>query len=64
VYFFTGRFDYQVPYEVLERYFEILKAPHKEIVWFEDSAHFITLDEPEVYQDRLINLVLKNTFKK
>ena len=64
VYFFTGRFDYQVPYEVLERYFKVLKAPHKEIVWFEDSAHFITLDEPEVYQDRLINLVLKNTLKK
>jgi pimeloyl-ACP methyl ester carboxylesterase len=63
-YFFTGRFDYQVPYKVLERYFKVLKAPHKEIVWFEDSAHFITLDEPEVYQDRLINLVLKNTLKK
>jgi pimeloyl-ACP methyl ester carboxylesterase len=64
VYFFTGRFDYQVPFEVLERYFELLKAPHKEMVWFEDSAHFVTLDEPEVYQDRLINLVLKNTLKK
>lgn len=63
VYFFTGRFDFQVPFEVLERYYKLLKAPHKEIVWFEDSAHFITLDESEVYQDRLINLVLKNAQK-
>jgi pimeloyl-ACP methyl ester carboxylesterase len=64
VYFFTGRFDYQVPFEVLERYYKVLEAPHKEIVWFENSAHFVTLDEPEVYQNRLINLVLKNTLKK
>ena len=61
VYFFTGRYDYQTPFEIVERYFGILKAPYKEIVWFEDSGHVPNLDEPEVYQDKLINFVLKNT---
>jgi len=64
VYFFTGRCDYQVPFELLERYFAVLKAPHKEIVWFENSCHMPNLSNPELYQDRLINLVLKNTLKK
>ncbi len=61
VYFFTGRYDYQTPFEILERYFATLKAPHKEIVWFENSGHMPNLDEPEVYQDKLIQVVLKNT---
>jgi pimeloyl-ACP methyl ester carboxylesterase len=61
VYFFTGRYDYQTPFELLEDYFEMLEAPYKEIVWFENSGHVPNLDEPEVYQDMLINIVLKNT---
>jgi len=64
VYFFTGRCDYQVPFELLERYCALLKAPHKEIVWFENSCHMPNLSDPEAYQDKLINLVLKNTLKK
>jgi pimeloyl-ACP methyl ester carboxylesterase len=64
VYFFTGRCDYQVPFELLERYFAVLKAPHKEIVWFENSCHTPNLSDPEGYQDRLINLVLKTTLNK
>ena len=64
VYFFTGRCDYQVPFELVERYFTVLKAPHKEIVWFENSCHMPNLSDPEAYQDKLINHVLKNTLKK
>ncbi|MFC2165373.1 alpha/beta fold hydrolase [Acidobacteriota bacterium] len=64
VYFFAGKCDYQVPFELLERYYAVLKAPHKEIVWFENSCHMPNLSDPEAYQDKLINLVLKNTLKK
>ncbi len=64
VYFFTGKYDYQTPFELLEEYFKVLEAPYKEIVWFENSGHVPNLDEPEVYQDKLINTVLKNTFNK
>ena len=53
---------FQTPFELVERYIGGLRAPHKEIVWFENSGHMPNLDEPEAYQDRLINLVLKKTF--
>lgn len=64
-YFFTGRHDYQTPFELVERYIAVLKTPHKELmVWFEDSGHMPNLDEPEAYQDELINRVLKRTFER
>ncbi len=63
VYFFTGRYDYQTPFEIVERYFSILKAPAKEIIWFENSGHMPNLDEPEAYQDKLVQQLLKKTFK-
>lgn len=63
VYFFTGRCDYTTPFKLLERYFIDLKAPHKEIIWFENSCHMPNLAEPEVFQDKLIDVVLKNTLK-
>jgi pimeloyl-ACP methyl ester carboxylesterase len=60
VYFFTGRHDYQAPFELLEQYVEKLKAPHKEIVWFDKSAHMPNLEEPELFQERMISAVLAN----
>ncbi|MCK5145606.1 alpha/beta hydrolase [bacterium] len=59
VYFFTGRFDYQTPWKLVERFYEGLKAPYKEIVWFEESGHVLNLEEPEFYQKMLITKVLK-----
>ncbi len=47
VYFFTGRYDYNVPFELLERYYQKLQAPYKEIVWFEKSAHMPMVEERE-----------------
>lgn len=61
VFFFTGKCYYIAPFELLERYFKVIKAPHKEIIWFENSCHAPNLDEPEIYQDKLVNVVLKNT---
>ncbi len=39
-------------------YFETLEAPHKEFVWFENSAHSPNLEEPDRYQEILIDRVL------
>ncbi len=58
VYFFTGRHDYNTPFELVEDYYEILEAPHKEIVWFENSAHMANLEEPDRFQDLLIQKLL------
>jgi len=49
VYFFTGRYDYTVPFECTERYYRRLIAPAKQMVWFDNSAHFAFLEEPEKF---------------
>ena len=47
VYFFMGRFDFTAPTPCAEEYFRRLQAPSKELVWFEDSAHFVFFEEPK-----------------
>ena len=46
------------PPEVAERYFNALTAPHKQWVWFEDSAHFPQWEEPGAFKQLLIETVL------
>lgn len=62
VYFFAGRHDYNAPSQLVEEYLAVLEAPRKEIVWFEHSAHEIPLEEPERFQDELIDRVLADTY--
>ena len=39
VYFLIGRHDINAPVELTEEYYNLLEAPHKELVWFENSGH-------------------------
>jgi pimeloyl-ACP methyl ester carboxylesterase len=64
IYLFTGRHDYNTPFELVEEWFPLIQAPHKEIVWFEHSAHFACLEEPERFQDALIRRVLRNAIAR
>src|SRR5262249_8781894 len=41
VYFLAGRHDYNTPFALVEEYYKVLNAPHKEIIWFENSAHAV-----------------------
>jgi pimeloyl-ACP methyl ester carboxylesterase len=61
VYFFVGRYDYNTPFSLTQAYHDLLEAPSKEMVWFENSAHFMNISDPDFYQDRLINKVLAET---
>lgn len=61
VYFLLGRYDYNTPSELAERYFKQLSAPHKTLVWFENSAHLMNLTDPDLYQETMINKVLAET---
>ena len=54
VYFLTGRHDYIVPFELVEEYYHLLKAPSKELIWFENSAHSPIFEEIELFQQILI----------
>lgn len=47
VFFLLGRRDHWVPPEISRAYFDALRAPTKEIVWFERSGHEPFVDEPE-----------------
>ena len=44
-----GRHDYNTPFELAERWYTQLKAPRKEWVWFEDSAHSPIKEEPKAW---------------
>lgn len=60
VYFFLGRDDHVVTGAVAEKYFEALAAPKgKEFIWFERSAHWPQLEEPEKFRQLMVERVLK-----
>lgn len=62
-FYFEGRFD-RVPAtapELVVDYIARLKAPYKEIVWFENSGHLPNMDEPQAFQDAIIDRVLAKT---
>jgi pimeloyl-ACP methyl ester carboxylesterase len=45
-----GRLDQVAPGQAAERYADILRAPSKELVWFENSAHTPHLEEPDKFR--------------
>ena len=57
VFFFLGRKDHWVPGEVSLAYFEALRAPSKELVWFEQSGHEPFVDEPARFNSTMAELV-------
>lgn len=58
VLFAEGRFDYEVPSEIAARYFQVLKAPAKDWIWFEKSAHLPQAEEPEAFNRMILDRVL------
>jgi pimeloyl-ACP methyl ester carboxylesterase len=58
VFFAEGRHDRVAPVEVAERYFRDLVASRKELVWFENSAHFPQWEEKARFHEFLVQTVL------
>ena len=58
VWFCLGRHDYEVPAVIAARYFEQLRAPRKELVWFESSAHMPNTEESEKFNAFMVESVL------
>ena len=56
VYFFSGRHDYVTVFEKVEEYYNMLEAPSKELVWFEESAHSPNFEEPGRFQEELLRV--------
>lgn len=62
---FDGRLDENTPASLVEDYFEVIKAPHKELIWFDKSGHNPLGDEPERFKALLIDrlIQIKNSEK-
>ncbi len=61
VFFAEGRHDRMAPVEVAERYFTSLIASKKELVWFDNSAHFPQWEEKALFYQFLVKTVLPAT---
>jgi len=57
VFFLLGRHDHQVPAETSVAYFDVLTAPSKKFLWFEESRHEPFVDEPAKFNAAMAELV-------
>jgi pimeloyl-ACP methyl ester carboxylesterase len=57
VFFFLGRHDRVVAPETSAAYFDMLAAPSKRLVWFEESAHEPPVEEPAKFNALMADLV-------
>lgn len=55
VFLFEGRHDETVPDTIAAAWFKTIKAPAKELVWFEDSAHMVMQEQPGRFLDHLVH---------
>jgi pimeloyl-ACP methyl ester carboxylesterase len=58
IYFLIGRHDVNAPPKLTEEYFNLLTAPHKELIWFERSGHNPWVNESSKFVDAIANKVL------
>jgi pimeloyl-ACP methyl ester carboxylesterase len=58
VYFFEGVNDHVIASapELVIEYCKNVNAPKAELIWFKNSAHMLNIEEPEKFQDELINI--------
>jgi len=57
VFFFLGRHDHLVAPETSVAYFNMLSAPSKRLIWFEESAHEPPFEEPAKFNLAMTDLV-------
>ncbi len=59
-----GRHDYNTEPISAEKYMKNLRAPCKKTIWFENSAHMMTFEEPEKFKQVMLEQVLNLKFCK
>ncbi len=57
VYFLLGRHDLNAPTYIAEEYYNLLKAPKKELVWFEHSGHAPWNSESDKYVSEVRRII-------
>ncbi|MGH4137094.1 alpha/beta fold hydrolase [Clostridium sp.] len=64
IYFIEGKYDYNAPFPLVHDYYESIKAPKKDLIWFEKSAHFPQWEEPKKFHTLLKDKIIKETYKE
>ncbi len=60
VYLTEGMHDQNTPISIAQRWFAALDAPHKEWIWFEESAHSPIKEEPEKWGEEVVRIIREN----
>ena len=58
IFFFLGKHDINAPTSLAEEYFNLLDAPEKRIIWFENSGHSPWINERDKFVDEVISCFL------
>jgi proline iminopeptidase len=58
IFFFEGRYDPYCRPSLVVGYTQTIKAPQKEVVWFDNSGHFPFFEEQQKFKDELVQRVL------
>lgn len=61
LYFFVGRYDQVTPHNLIAEYFDVIESPHKELIWFDDSAHFPFFEEPGKFYEEMVKVKNANS---
>jgi len=64
VFFMLGRHDMNVPSVLAEDYFNNLKAPQKELIYFEKSSHLPNAEEAKKFNRLFVEKILPLAFEK
>jgi pimeloyl-ACP methyl ester carboxylesterase len=57
IFILQGRYDLQTAFETSVAYYDQRRAPQKELVVFEESAHLVPYEEPEKFLRVLVDRV-------
>lgn len=61
VYIFLGRHDVNAMTSLVERYYNVLEAPHKELIWLE-AGHGLDAENLPLFEDVMVKKVLPETY--
>ena len=56
VFFISGVYDYNTPWELVERYCSTVQAPYKEFIKFDRSGHSPVFEEPKRFNQEVLRI--------
>lgn len=62
VYIVLGRHDMNNPSQLPEAYFELLEAPSKQLVFFEESGHGMIWEQADLFHALMVDTVVPETY--